>query len=525
MKLKQEIARRRTFAIVSHPDAGKTTLTEKLLLFGGAIQVAGAVKSNKIKRSATSDFMEIEKQRGISVATSVMGFEYAGKKINILDTPGHQDFAEDTYRTLTAADSVIIVIDAAKGVEAQTRKLMEVCRMRHTPVMVFVNKLDRPGLDPFELMDEIEKELQIQVYPMSWPVGMGSDFRGVYNRPEQIFRAFTGMDKQTLGEMLEFSDLKDPELQRRIAPHGGKLKEELELIEGVFSDFSTTDYLAGQKAPLFFGSALNNFGVKDILDYFTRVAPAPGPVKTEGRVVDPSEEKFSGYVFKIHANMDPNHRDRLAFIRVVSGRFERNRAYVHVRTGRQLKFSSPTSFMAEKKSVIDEAFPGDIVGVHDTGFFKIGDGVTEGEEIRFTGIPSFSPELFRYVENDEPLKFKQLAKGLDQLMDEGVAQLFVSSANGRKIIGTVGALQFDVIQYRLEHEYGARCRYEQLPMYKACWIESDAEEVLKDFRLRKYQQLARDKEGREVYMAESPYALQMAQEKFPEISFHFNSEF
>ncbi|MGW8315446.1 MAG: peptide chain release factor 3 [Bacteroidales bacterium] len=525
MKLKQEIARRRTFAIVSHPDAGKTTLTEKLLLFGGAIQVAGAVKSNKIKRNATSDFMEIEKQRGISVATSVMGFEYAGKKINILDTPGHQDFAEDTYRTLTAADSVIIVIDAAKGVEAQTRKLMEVCRMRHTPVMVFVNKLDRPGLDPFELMENIETELKIHVWPLIWPVGMGSDFRGVYNRIDHRFRAFTGSDKQTIGELLEFSDLDDPGLQQWIAPHGDKLKEELELIEGVYSDLNTGDYLKGEKAPLFFGSALNNFGVKDILDYFTRVAPAPGPVETEGRVVDPAEEKFSGYVFKIHANMDPNHRDRIAFIRVVSGRFERNRAYIHIRTGRQLKFSSPTSFMAEKKSVIDEAFPGDIVGVHDTGNFKIGDAVTEGEEIRFTGIPSFSPELFRYVENDDPMKFKQLARGLDQLMDEGVAQLFVSSANGRKIIGTVGALQFDVIQYRLQHEYGARCRYEQLPMYKACWIESDMDEVLKDFRLRKYQQLAKDKEGREVYMAESPYALQMAQEKFPEITFHFNSEF
>jgi peptide chain release factor 3 len=525
MKLQQEIARRRTFAIVSHPDAGKTTLTEKLLLFGGAIQVAGAVKSNKIKRSATSDFMEIERQRGISVATSVMGFEYKGKKINILDTPGHQDFAEDTFRTLTAADSVIIVIDAAKGVEAQTRKLMNVCRMRHTPVMVFVNKLDRPGRDPFELLDEIEHELEIEVHPLSWPVGMGSDFRGVYNRLEKRFRSFLGSDKQTIGTILEFGDLNDPGLDRLITPHSDRLKEELELIGAVYPEFDTPAYLEGKIAPVFFGSALNNFGVKDILDCFIQYAPAPTSVITEGRVVDPSEEKFSGFVFKIHANMDPNHRDRLAFIKVVSGRFERNRAYVHVRTGRQLKFSSPTSFMAEKKSVIDEAFPGDIVGVHDTGNFKIGDAVTEGEKIRFSGIPSFSPELFRYVENDDPLKFKQLARGLDQLMDEGVAQLFVSAANGRKIIGTVGALQFDVIQYRLQHEYGARCRYEQLPMYKACWIESDDAETLKDFRLRKLQQLATDKEGREVYMAESPYALQMAQEKFPEISFHFNSEF
>ncbi len=524
MKIQQEIERRRTFAIVSHPDAGKTTLTEKFLLFGGAINVAGAVKSNKIRKTATSDFMEIEKQRGISVATSVMGFEYRDRKINILDTPGHQDFAEDTYRTLTAADSVIIVIDAAKGVEAQTRKLMEVCRMRRTPVMIFVNKLDRPALDPFELMDEVEKELRIHLHPLSWPVGMGNDFRGVYNRYEKLFRTFRDMNKQTVGEITDFSELDDPELLKILEPHGERLREELELIDGVYPEFDRKAYRKGENAPLFFGSALNNFGVKDILDCFVDIAPSPGPLETEDRRIDPEEEKFSGFVFKIHANMDPNHRDRLAFIKIASGKFERNKAYVHVRSGRQVKFSSPTSFMAEKKSVIDSAYPGDIVGVHDTGTFKIGDSVTEGEKLRFNGIPSFSPELFRYVENDDPIKFKQLAKGLDQLMDEGVAQLFVSVANGRKIIGTVGALQFDVIQYRLRHEYGARCRYEQLPMYKACWMESDNTEKLKDFRLRKYQQLATDKEGREVYMAESPYALQMAQEKFPEITFHFSSE-
>jgi peptide chain release factor 3 len=525
MKLQDEIDRRRTFAIVSHPDAGKTTLTEKFLLFGGAINVAGAVKSNKIRKTATSDFMEIEKQRGISVATSVMGFEYGQRKINILDTPGHQDFAEDTFRTLTAADSVIIVIDAAKGVETQTRRLMNVCRMRKTPVMVFINKLDRPGRDPFELLDEIERELEIHVHPLSWPVGMGSGFRGVYNRFEGVFRSFAGTDKQTIGEVVEFADLTDPVFRKMAGPLGEKLDEELELIEGVYSGFSREDYLAGKTAPVFFGSALNNFGVKDILDCFVQTAPAPGPVETAERKVQPGEPKFSGFVFKIHANMDPNHRDRIAFIKIASGIFERNRAYVHVRTGRQLKFSSPTSFMAEKKAVIDRAYPGDIVGVHDTGNFKIGDSVTDGESLHFQGIPSFSPEMFRYVENNDPMKFKQLAKGLDQLMDEGVAQLFVSSGNGRKIIGTVGALQFDVIQYRLEHEYGARCRYEQLPMYKACWIETGDEGRLREFRMRKYQQLATDKEGREVYMAESAYALQMARENFPEIRFHFTSEF
>jgi peptide chain release factor 3 len=525
MKLKEEIERRRTFAIVSHPDAGKTTLTEKLLLFGGAINVAGAVKSNKIKKTATSDFMEIEKQRGISVATSVMGFEYGGKKINILDTPGHQDFAEDTYRTLTAADSVIIVIDAAKGVEAQTRKLMNVCRMRHTPVMVFINKMDRPARDPFELLDEIEQQLEIGVYPLSWPVSMGQDFRGVYNRFDRKFRSFSNGSKQSIGTLVEYENLKDPGFQKHIAPHGFHLQEELDLIGGVYPEFSKEEYLAGTTAPLFFGSALNNFGVRDILDSFIQMAPSPGVVPSEQRLVEPSEGKFSGFVFKIHANMDPNHRDRLAFIRIVSGKFQRNKSYVHVRSGRKMKFSSPTSFMAEKKSIIDEACPGDIVGVHDTGSFKIGDTVTEGEKLQFQGMPSFSPEMFRYVENDDPMKFKQLAKGLEQLMDEGVAQLFTSIANGRKIIGTVGALQFDVIQYRLQHEYGARCRYEQLPMHKACWIQTENEEKLKDFRLRKFQQLATDKEGREVYMAESPYALQMARENFPEINFHFTSEF
>ncbi|MFH0755759.1 MAG: peptide chain release factor 3 [Bacteroidota bacterium] len=525
MKLSDEISRRRTFAIVSHPDAGKTTLTEKFLLFGGAINVAGAVKSNKIRKTATSDFMEIEKQRGISVATSVMGFEYGSRKINILDTPGHQDFAEDTFRTLTAADSVIIVIDAAKGVEAQTRKLMNVCRMRSTPVMVFVNKLDRPAQDPFELLDEIEKELEIHVHPLSWPVGMGVEFKGVYNRFESVFRSFSGNSKQTIGEMVEFRDLQDSRFKKQIGDHAKRLEEELELIGGVYPEFDRNSYLAGKTAPLFFGSALNNFGVKDILDCFIQIAPSPGPVTTLSRVIAPDEDKFSGFVFKIHANMDPNHRDRIAFIKIASGVFERNKGYVHVRTGRQMKFANPTSFMAEKKSVVEKAYPGDIVGVHDTGNFKIGDSVTEGEKLQFQGMPSFSPEMFRYVENDDPMKFKQLSKGLVQLMDEGVAQLFVSVGNGRKIIGTVGALQFDVIQYRLEHEYGARCRYELLPMYKACWIETDHAGKLKDFRLRKYQQLATDKAGREVYMAESPYALQMAQEKFPEITFHFNSEF
>ena len=525
MNLAQEIKRIRTFAIISHPDAGKTTLTEKLLLFGGAIQVAGAVKSNKIRKTATSDFMEIERQRGISVATSVMGFEYRDKKINILDTPGHEDFAEDTYRTLTAVDSVIIVIDAAKGVEAQTRRLMEVCRMRKTPVIVFVNKLDREGQDPFDLLDEVEKELKIQVRPLSWPVSMGATFRGVYNLFESKFNRFFEADKQRVGIRQEIRDLNDSELVTFLGKYHERLLSDLELIEGVYPSFDRNEYLAGRLAPVFFGSALNNFGVQDLLDCFIEIAPSPGKYETMERVIEPSESKLSGFVFKIHANMDPNHRDRIAFVRICSGIFERNKNYFHVRQGKNLKFSSPTSFMAEKKSVIDEAFPGDVVGLHDTGNFKIGDTLTEGEELHFKGIPSFSPEQFRYVENADPMKYKQLAKGLEQLTDEGVAQLFVNKSNGRKIIGTVGALQFDVIQYRLLHEYGASCRYEILSMYKACWFESDDMVQLQDFRKRKFSNIALDKEGREVFMAESPYLLDMAKQNFPNIKFHFTSEF
>ncbi len=526
MSFKNEIDRRRTFAIVSHPDAGKTTLTEKFLLFGGAINVAGAVKSNKIKKTATSDFMEIERQRGISVATSVMGFEYNGKKINILDTPGHQDFAEDTYRTLTAVDTVIIVIDAAKGVEPQTKKLMSVCRMRNTPVIVFINKLDRPAKDSFDLLDEIEKELDIHVKPLSWPIGDGPHFKGVYDLYKEKLNLFSGQNKQQVEEGVEFKDLNNQQLEEYLGEKfAGTLREDLELVQGVYPEFDPRQYHKGHLAPVFFGSALNNFGVKELLECFLDISPAPQPTTAEERMVSPVEDKFSGFVFKIHANMDPNHRDRIAFVKICSGKFYRNTNYKHVRVGKKMKFSSPTSFMAAKKSVIDEAYPGDIVGIHDTGNFKIGDTLTEGEALHFKGLPSFSPEMFRYVENDDPMRYKQLDKGLDQLMDEGVAQLFKSKVNGRKIIGTVGQLQLDVIQFRLKNEYGASCRYETLPMYKACWIESDDEQELEDFRKRKEQALALDKHGREVFLAESPHSLRMAQEKFPNIKFHFSSEF
>ena len=523
MTQKEEIKRRRTFAIISHPDAGKTTLTEKLLLYGGAIRVAGAVKSNKIKKTATSDFMEIERQRGISVATSVMGFEYNGKKINILDTPGHKDFAEDTYRTLTAVDSVIIVIDAAKGVEAQTRKLMEVCRMRNTPVIVFVNKLDREGRDPFDICDEIEEELKINVRPLSWPINMGDRFKGVYNIYEQSLNLFTP-SKQEITETIEFKDINNPELDEIIGDDAEKLREDLELVEGVYPEFNLESYRKAEVAPVFFGSALNNFGVQELLNCFIDIAPHPQPTKAIERVVDPFEEKFTGFVFKIHANMDPNHRDRIAFVKVCSGTFKRNTAYFHVKQNKKVKFSAPTAFMAEKKSVIDEAFPGDIVGVHDTGNFKIGDTITEGEKLHFTGLPSFSPELFQYVNNADPMKSKQLYKGLDQLMDEGVAQLFTFDYNGRRVIGTVGALQFEVIQYRLLHEYGASCTYEPISLYKACWIESDNKQQLDDFKKRKYQYIAKDKHGRDVFLADSAYVLQNAQDNYPDIKFLFKTE-
>ena len=528
MSFLKEIARRRTFGIISHPDAGKTTLTEKLLLFGGAIQEAGAVKNNKIKKGATSDFMEIERQRGISVATSVLAFIYKDKKINILDTPGHKDFAEDTFRTLTAVDSVIVVIDVAKGVEPQTEKLVEVCRMRSIPMLVFINKLDREGKDAFDLLDEVEQKLGLRVTPMSFPIGMGYDFKGIYNIWEKKLNLFSGDNKQTISEGIEFDDLSNPELDKAVGEIAADtLREEIELISEVYPDFNQEEYLKGELQPVFFGSALNNFGVKELLDAFIEIAPSPQPKKAEERLVDSKENKMTGFVFKIHANMDPKHRDRLAFIKVVSGTFKRNSPYLHVRNGKKVKFSSPNAFFAEKKEIVDESYPGDIVGIHDTGNFKIGDTLTEGEDLNFRGIPSFSPEHFRYVNNADPMKSKQLYKGLDQLMDEGVAQLFILEMNGRRVIGTVGALQFEVIQYRLEHEYGAKCTYENLSVHKACWVEpEDAKsEEFKEFKRVKQRYLAKDKQGQLVFLADSAFTIQMTQSKYPNVKLHFTSEF
>jgi peptide chain release factor 3 len=526
MRYTNEINKRRTFAIISHPDAGKTTLTEKFLLFGGAIQTAGAVKSNKIKKHATSDFMEIERQRGISVATSVMSFEYKGTLINLLDTPGHKDFAEDTYRTLTAVDSVILVIDSVNGVEAQTRRLMEVCRMRDTPVIVFINKMDRDGKNRFDLLEEIEKELNLPLHPMAWPINSGKDFKGVYNLYDKNLVLFTANTKAVdEDDLIRIDDLNSSLLDEKLGEKDAAiLREDVELVDGVHGELNVDDYLAGKVAPVFFGSAINNFGVREMLDTFIRVAPVPRGRETSIRHLDAGEDKFSGFIFKIHANLDPKHRDRIAFLRVCSGRFERNKYFHHVRLDKDVRFSNPYTFLARDKDVIEEAFPGDVVGLFDTGNFKIGDTLTEGEDFFFTGIPSFSPEIFKEVVNKDPMKTKQLEKGLLQLTDEGVAQLFTQYGGNKKIIGCVGELQFEVIQYRLLHEYGASVQFNAQPFYKACWITSQDPKKLEEFTRFKHANIAADKDGFLVYLAQSEWFLNTERTNNPEIEFHFTSE-
>ena len=526
MSFLEEISKRRTFGIISHPDAGKTTLTEKLLLYGGAIQTAGAVKSNKIKKSATSDFMDIERQRGISVATSVMAFNYKDKKVNILDTPGHKDFAEDTYRTLTAVDSVILVIDCVKGVEEQTERLMEVCRMRNTPVIIYINKMDLEGRDAFDLLDELEEKLNIKVRPLSWPIGIGHTFKGVYNLFDKNVKLFNPGKTKVETDATQIENLEDNQLGELIGEdHAEQLREEVELIDGVYDPFDDSEYLAGNIAPVFFGSAVNNFGVKELLDTFIRISPEPQGRETDKGLVEPSDGTFSGFVFKIHANLDPKHRDRIAFLRICSGKFERNTFYKHVRLDKKLKFSNPTSFMAQDKNIVEEAYPGDVIGLYDSGTFKIGDTISAGKDIFFKGIPSFSPEIFRELENKDPMKSKQLDKGIRQLTEEGVAQLFVQQPGNRKIVGTVGALQFDVIQYRLEHEYGASCSFVPKSYFKACWLTSDNEEMLDKFVKIKSAHIAYDKDENPVFLAESPFLLNMAEQDYPDIRFHQTSEF
>lgn len=526
MKYAAEIDKRKTFAIISHPDAGKTTLTEKLLLFGGAIQTAGAVKSNKIKKHATSDFMEIERQRGISVATSVMTFEYKNTLINLLDTPGHKDFAEDTYRTLTAVDSVILVVDSVNGVEEQTRRLMEVISMRKTPVMVFINKMDRDGKNRYELLEEIENELKIQLHPMTWPINSGKDFKGVYDLTKKGLVLFTAGTKQSDDEdVVEISDLSSAVLDEKVGDKdAATLREDVELIDGVYGALNVDEYLSGDKAPVFFGSAVNNFGVKELLDTFIKIAPTPRNRNTNTRSVNVQEDKMSGFVFKIHANLDPKHRDRIAFFRICSGRFERNKYYHHVRLDKDIRFSNPYTFLARSKDVVEDAYPGDIVGLFDTGNFKIGDTLTEGENFFYTGIPTFSPEIFKEVVNKDPMKTKQLEKGLLQLTDEGVAQLFTQHGGNKKIIGCVGELQFEVIQYRLLQEYGASVQFNTLPFYKACWITSNDKKKLDEFTRFKMANIAEDKDGHLVYLAQSEWFLNTERTNNPDIEFHFTSE-
>jgi peptide chain release factor 3 len=526
MSTHPEIEKRKTFAIISHPDAGKTTLTEKFLLFGGAINTAGAIKRNKANQNTTSDFMEIEKQRGISVATSVMGFEYKGKRINILDTPGHKDFAEDTYRTLSAVDSVILVVDSVKGVEDQTKKLMEVCRMRSTPVIIFINKLDREGKDPFDLLDELENILKISVCPQSWPIGQGYTFKGVYNIFDNQLNLFE-LDKSKVAEpIIQVKDLEDDLLTEHLQEKAlTKLKEDLELVDGIYGALDKDLYLEGLLAPVFFGSAINNFGIREILDTFINIAPSPTTRDAETRIVEATEKNFTGFVFKIHANLDPNHRDRIAFLRISSGKFERNKFYYHTRLDKKLKFANPMDFMANEKSLVEQAWPGDVVGLYDSGNFKIGDTLTEGEKLQFKGIPSFSPEIFKEVENRDPMKTKQLEKGIQQLTEEGVAQLFVQQPGNRKIIGTVGELQFEVISFRLEHEYGAKCAFRPLNFKRSSWITSTNKPQLQDIIYRRASNIAYDKDGNAVFLADNDWAINTAIRDFPDVEFHKTSEF
>jgi peptide chain release factor 3 len=520
------VQRRKTFAIISHPDAGKTTLTEKFLLFGGAIQTAGAVKNNKIKKTAASDFMEIEKQRGISVATSVMSFEYKAQLINLLDTPGHKDFSEDTYRTLTAVDSVVLVIDCVKGVEPQTEALMEVCRMRDTPVIVFINKMDLEGQDPFDLLDELEEKLEIKVRPLSWPIGIGSSFKGVYNLFQGGLNLFEANKTQITDDLIHVEDVNDPIIDEQVGEELAEgLRGDVELVEGVYDAFDQEAYASGKLAPVFFGSALNSFGVNELLDAFIEMAPKPKGRPADLRFVEPEEPKFSGFIFKIHANIDPRHRDRIAFLRVCSGTFHKGKFYHHVRLNKDFKYSNPYTFMASSKNVVEEAYPGDVIGLYDTGNFKIGDTLTEGEELNFRGIPSFSPELFREVINKDPMKSKQLDKGLSQLTEEGVAQLFTKQPGSIKIIGTVGELQFEVIQYRLKNEYGASCDFRALNYHMACWVTTTNQEQFKDFLRIKSNDIAIDKDGNYVYLAPSAWMLKSAQEAYPDLEFHKTSEF
>jgi peptide chain release factor 3 len=519
-----ETARRRTFAIISHPDAGKTTLTEKLLLFGGAIQMAGSVKGRKAARHATSDWMALEKERGISVTSSVMQFPYEGRIVNLLDTPGHADFGEDTYRVLTAVDSALMVIDCAKGVEERTIKLMEVCRLRDTPIMTFINKLDREGRSPIELLDEVESVLKIQCAPVTWPIGMGSRLKGVYHLVDDevhLFepgRNFTRQDSTIL-------KLDDPALRTRIGEDAWKeLQDELELVKGASHPFDPAEYLAGRQTPVFFGSAVNNFGVQLLLDFFVHNAPPPKARATTSRTIEPSNESLTGFVFKIQANMDPQHRDRVAFMRICSGHFESGMKALHVRLGKEVKLANALTFMASDREIVDKAWPGDVIGLHNHGTISIGDTFTEGEVLSFTGIPNFAPELFRRARLRDPLKMKQLTKGLAQLSEEGATQFFRPLMSNDLVLGAVGVLQFDVVAYRLKDEYGVECVFEQVNVATARWIRCDDPKKLEEFREKAAPNLAIDAAGLLVYLAPTRVNLQLTQERWPQVHFDATRE-
>jgi peptide chain release factor 3 len=521
-ELQEQISRRRTFAIISHPDAGKTTVTEQLLLFGGAIQLAGTVKARKSSRHATSDWMQMEKERGISITSSVMQFEYGNKIINLLDTPGHADFSEDTYRTLTAVDSALMVIDVAKGVEDRTRKLMEVCRLRNTPIITFINKLDREGREPIELLDEIEKDLNIRCVPVTWPAGMGSRLKGIYHLEDKYLRIYDkkrdSRHQQTIAGFLQ-ADL-DDELSL-IRDH---LADEIELVQGAGVEFSRADFLRGRQTPVFFGSALHNFGIEEFLQCLTTHAPAPGIREAVERQVQPDEPKFSGFVFKIQANMDPAHRDRVAFVRICSGKYEKGMKMHHVRLGRDMPSINALTFMAGQREHAEEAWAGDIIGLHNHGTIQVGDTFTQGEKLTYTGIPYFAPELFRRVRLQDPLKTKALLKGLLQLGEEGATQVFRPLNSNDLILGAVGVLQFDVVAWRLQEEYGVKCIYENIPVQTARWIQSDDSKRLDEFRNKAVNHLAVDGGNRLAYLAPSMVNLNLTMERWPEIRFNATCE-
>jgi peptide chain release factor 3 len=518
--LENEVARRRTFAIISHPDAGKTTLTEKLLLFGGAIQLAGTVKGRKAARHATSDWMELEKQRGISVTSSVMQFPYNDAVINLLDTPGHEDFSEDTYRTLTAVDSALMVIDCAKGVEQRTIKLMDVCRLRDTPISTFINKLDREGRDPIELLDEIEEVLKIKCAPITWPVGMGKRFKGIYHILNDAVHLYDPGKSSKRQEINIVQGLDNPLLDELLGDQANELRDEIELVQGASNTFEIQAYLDGELTPVSFGSAINNFGVNELLDHFVKTAPSPLPRSTTSREVDPVEDKFSGFVFKIQANMDPAHRDRIAFLRICSGSYCKGMKMRHVRIGRDVQISNAVTFLASDRGHVDEAFSGDIIGLHNHGTIRIGDTFTQGEDLKFTGIPNFAPEIFRRAILKDPLRMKALQKGLDQLCEEGATQLFRPLKNNDLILGAVGILQFDVVAHRLKYEYGVECQFEPVSVATARWVECGDHAMIERFRARAYENLGEDQSGSLVYIAPTHVNLGLATEKWPEIEFH-----